>query len=181
MRSFILFLLVFLSFNNVSQDNNVTFVPFWGYTNDEILLNDSSFMMSESPLAVISEYKNIFQRILIEEVAEDLPRINEKSFTAKWTIINNSLYLYDILIGGGYVTENGCFHVFDSEPEINAIYKQAHANRFSTVEKFLSRKFTKIKSFDKKVMLADWYSGTLYMKRFPKDKEFYLSEKYLST
>ena len=133
-------------------------------TNDEILWNDTTFMCGESPLSVLDNYKNIYPNIIHAEVSEAYPRFHEKNYIAKWAIVNNRLYLYDI--------------AFQLGRESYENYNQEYAVRLQAVEKLTGKKFQQIPSFNQKAIFAEWYSGTFYFKRFPAKGELHFNCPY---
>ena len=153
------------------EQNQILDDYFFGWTNDELLLNDSLFMCSGTPLLYFDNYSKMFPKLGISEVQESLPRFHDKNYFAKWTIINNMLYVIDIGFQRGEVEwligKNNRVLAFSPSPEENEMIKKEYTNRFNTFEKFVGRKFVKIPSYPQKVLFADWYSGTLYFKRLP--------------
>ena len=137
----------------VINDDQSLWNSFFGQTSDELFFNDSLFMCSESPLSILNNYKNIFPNIDFILWQGSLPRIQDKNYTAKWTIVNNMLYLFDVSF-------------FGNENNINEF-----ANRLPIVENLIGKKFVQIPSFNQKAILADWFCGTLYLKRFPVGNE----------
>jgi hypothetical protein len=118
-------------------------------------------MCSISPLASFSssyrrDYKSLYDDLPSYEcVYSHLPRTTDKNYVVSWTIINKHLFLFDV---GTYISI-GC-DSFNIDTE--------------RIEKFLGMKFSKndLSIFDKKryengVIPARWFSGTLYIKRFP--------------
>ena len=182
---FCLFFLFVTSFSS-SLEKNVTSeklpiennqkVEFFGDTFDELLLNDTTYMCSISPLSVLKNYKNVFPKDLDVEVFTLAPIRNEKNYVALWQIENHQLYLCNIKFHREEAQKyykDTTFFGFDRDPALNELYKNEYANRFKTIENFLNRKFETVPSLNKKAILADWYSGILYIKRIPKDCAFY--------
>ena len=134
---------------------------FYRYTEDEILLNNMKFMCSESPLSSFAKFKNIFPNVW--PYGEDYNPF-QQNFKAKWKIKNNMLYLYDILFYDEILMDDVVFTIPENKKDDN--YNKAYTNRFKTVEKLTGKRFEKIDSFEQEIILADWYSGTLYIKRF---------------
>jgi hypothetical protein len=136
---------------------------FSGDSNDDMIWNDTRFMCSESPLSTFANYKSIFPNVGEFISQAYLPtNINEKNYWVKWTIIDNKLYLFDV------------------DCHKDNISEQEYANRYKVIEKFTRRKYKQLPSQDQKVliedwrseilekvMFADWYSGTLHIKRYP--------------
>ena len=128
---------------------------FFGHTNDKIQWKDTLRMLSESPLSVFDNYKEIYMPSKEWHPPFDMyPYFSEKNYSAKWIMLDDKLYLYDA-------------EVFSSNEEMGGFTGDSS---LKLVEKLIGKKFTKIKSFDQKVIFASWYSGTLYFKRREKRK-----------
>ena len=128
---------------------------FFGHTNDEIQWKDTLRMLSESPLSFFDNYEIIYASDIDHGHPMFEPYFQEKNYSAKWIILDDKLYLYDIVFGSQKAKEDV---IGDSSLKV--------------VEKLISKKFTKIKSFDQKVIFASWYSGTLYFKRKQEKRKY---------
>ena len=73
------------------------------------------------------------------------------------------MYLYDIAFLEALGEDE---IVRQPENEKNENFYKEYSNRFLSIEKLTKKMFVNIPSFDQKVIHADWYSGTLYIKRF---------------
>ena len=144
------------------KDNQRVAELFGRLTNDELFWNNTRFMCSESPLSIFDNYKKIFPNVW---PYDKHPSFCEKNYMAKWTIINNMLYIYDIDFYDDDIRVED-FVLPKPESEKGEKFNREYADRFQAVEKLTEKKFVHIPSFKQKALLADWYSGTLYFKRF---------------
>ena len=140
---------------------------FFAYSSDEIVWNDTEFMCDESPLVFFENYKAIFPTVPFIEVETSLAQFHEKNYLPKWAIVNERLYLYDI----DFMGRKDKYTDFEIEKKINEIYDQAYSTRFQVVEELTERKFQQVSSLKKEALFADWFSGTMYLKRYPKSGE----------
>lgn len=137
------------------DEHHYVLESFRGNTCDQILRNDSLFMCSESPLAGIDGFLNIYPDITRLLFFTSLPIFHEKNYSTIWTITNDTLYLCDVQF------------TFKGDDNYDEMYK----NRFEPIEALTQRKFEQIPSSSGKGIPATWYSGSLYFKRFPEDDE----------
>ena len=146
-------------------ENYRILLDFHAYTNDELTWNNTAFLIGESPLSVLDDFKNIYPNVLLFEINDEIPRFHEKNYMAKWIIVNDELYLSDIEFqpGNEYYEE---------------IYNREYPIRLQAIEKFLGMKFQQIKSLQLKVIFAEWFSGTLFMKRYAEKDEKYFHCSY---
>ena len=141
------------------DDNQVLSDVFKRTTNDELLWDNTIYLCSESPLSYFDNYERLYPMTWPYGFSLVL---KEKNYIAKWTIVNNKLYIYDI--------------VFHAVGENNENYEKI--DRYQTIENFTGRKFQQIPSFDRKALFADWYSGTVFFKRIPVHQESFSDYNY---
>ena len=141
---------VILLKESLSLDTDERFYDrFFGHTNDNIRLKETLHMLSVSPLSFYKNYKDIYASTVYIDDFSFLPIVSDKNYSAKWVVLDDKLYLYDITFAAKEVKDG---IIGDSSLKV--------------VEKLTGQKFRKIPSFDKKVLFAAWYSGTLYLKRY---------------
>ena len=131
---------------------------FFAHTFDEVKWNDTIFMCGQSPLSSFSKYRKIFPNIPFIEVYILLPKFQDKNYTAYWTIVNDRLYLYDIDFYSrqSYLDKRKGSKIFD----------RVYPKRFRAIEKLTGKNFQQDTSLDKEVIFADWFNGTMYLKRY---------------
>ena len=146
---------------SLSLADDVSFSEdFYGHTIDEIRWGDEKFWLSMSPLSVFENYENIYESNIWSEWFNYAPiTMTEKNYVANWVILDNKLYL--------------CDDIYIFKEVIEGIKGDTS---LKVVEKLTGKKFREIPSFDKKVIFADWFSGTLFFKRPMKELEY--SELY---
>jgi len=140
---------------------------FFSETSDEVMWNDTAFMCGESPLSVFENYKKIYPNMPFIEIEASLPQFHEKNYIAKWVIDNDRLYLYDIDFVGREDTYSDIFLQFKH----NAPYDREYPIRLKAVENLTGKKFGQTTGLQKETIFADWYNGTMYLKRFPNKGE----------
>ena len=135
---------------------------FFANTYDEVKWNDTIFMCSMSPLCFFDNYRKIYPNIPFFHVQSSQPKFQDKNYTANWTIVNDRLYLYDI----EFFSQR--FYLNKKESKI---FDEEYPIRFQAIEQLTGKKFQQDKSLDKEVIFADWFSGTMYLKRYQDDDD----------
>jgi len=123
-------------------DSDEILYNFRGKTNDRFVWHDSTFYCSESPLSVFESYKDIYPDIPTYNIFHLSPIVYDKNYEARWTMINDSLFIYEVN------PSTSVDMIVDLKP----------------VEKLTGKKLINHPSFDQKIIFADWYSGTLFIK-----------------
>jgi hypothetical protein len=141
---------------------------FFAGTVDNFHWKKTDCMCNISPLSSISGYDTVYNDRESCRINYGIPMRLDKNYQAHWTIINNMLYLYDVV----YMCARD-----SSSLNLN------HDN----IEKFLNTKFSKniLSRADKElykngVIPAKWFTGKLYIKRFPKREEYAFGNDYQS-
>jgi hypothetical protein len=80
------------------ENEQELYTSFRGHTCDIILWRDTSFMCSISPLSVLDNFEEIYPNFPQCQTSEVLPRIYDKTYQAKWTILKDKLYVYEIML-----------------------------------------------------------------------------------
>ena len=140
---------------------------FFAMTSDEIMWNDTVFMCSESPLSLFENYKNIYPNIPFIEINSSLPQFYEKNYIAKWVIDNDRLYLYDIDFEDRKHTYSNIF----LQSKHKKLYDREYPIRLKAVEELTGKKFGQTTKLNKETIFADWYNGTMYLKRYLQNGE----------
>ena len=133
------------------EDNQFIYQGYHSTCNDKILWNDTTFLVEKSPLMFFENYTKIYPNVPNIIYDGFLPDMNEKNYIPKWVIFNDMLYLYDIW----FVAQE--YEYTDEFPV-----------RFQPVEKLTGKKFMQVSFINRNVILADWFCGTMYLKRYPK-------------
>jgi hypothetical protein len=170
----IIILLIFLTASMHGACRHHIASDFFAHTVDEIYWKGTKYMCGFSPLSPLNGYGQVYKDYTDCDIDYGIPMVADKNYAAFWTIIDSMLYLYDMdLI---CTTQNRL--------------KPDPAN----MEKFLNATFSKnlLPKSDRKderykngVIPAVWFTGTLYVKRFPQEekgeafwKEEYRDEKH---
>jgi hypothetical protein len=143
---------------------------FFAKTVDNFHWKGTDYMCNISPLSSISGYDTVYNDKEQCRINYGMPMIQDKNYQALWTIINDVLYLYDV--------------VFMCARDSSSLKLD-----YDNIEKFLNAKFLKksLSKADKKnelykngVIPAKWFTGKLYIKRFPKREEYAFGNDYRS-
>ncbi|MDR3252643.1 MAG: hypothetical protein LBT35_03660 [Tannerella sp.] len=149
-------LILLLAFLTISI-NSALCQNFRANTNDKIYWNGTKYMCSISPLSPLTGYKSVYKELPSCEIESALPIFQDKNYSAWWAIVDNKLYLFDIL--------NICGAISSKE----------------NIEKFLNAKFSKNPLpesarkdayFKNGVIYAEWFTGMISIKRLPKKASF---------
>ena len=144
------------------EEYQYVFDGFTSSCNDKILWNDTTFFIEESPLSFFENYKKIYPNVPMCLAEYHLPYLmDEKNYVPKWVIVNDMLFLYDIRFLEGN-------HEFNREYLI----------RFKPIEKLTGKTFQQTPYINVKAIFADWFSGALYLKRYPEKNEKYWDRDY---
>ena len=143
------------------EDNQYIYQGYFSNCNDKILWHDTTFFIDESPLSFFKNYKEIYPNEPVVFVTYAIPISDEKNYVPKWVIVNDMLYLYNI----SFISGN---HEFNNEYLI----------RFQPIEKLTGKKFQQTPYVNVKVIFADWFSGVMYLKRYPEKIEEYWESDY---
>ena len=147
---------------------------FFARSNDELEWHDTIFLVGESPLSFFDNYKKIYPNVPEYEIKNLFPNWHEKNYMPKWTIVNGLLYLLDI----DFLGRNDKFLDPEYEKKRKEPYDREYPIRFQAVEDLTGKKFLHLPALNKKAIFADWFSGTLFIKRYPEKDEDPWGGKY---
>ena len=134
-------------------DDEVLYENFYAHTCDIVRWGGTECHLSISPLSVFENYKNIYKsNVSIDKYSFGMSW--DKNYDARWIIQDYKLYL--------------CDDIYIEKEVKDAIIGDSS---IKVVEELIGKKFLKIPSYDKKVIFADWYSGTLFFKRPMTERE----------
>jgi hypothetical protein len=150
-------------------------------------------MCGISPLSPLSGYDTVYKGFSHCEAFFTIPVMQDKNYYAWWTIVDNKLFLYGV--------QSFCqVHGRDDSHLRRKVITKDNRERFVTdydislylldfdrMEKFLNVKLSKelLPSSERKkerykngVIHAVWFTGVLFLKRFPRDDEPFGSQEY---
>jgi hypothetical protein len=179
---------VFRAGSSLRQD---TIDGFFGRTIDKIYWEGTQYMCSISPLSPLPGYDTVYNENPRGQAFFTIPVMLEKNYYAWWTVVNRKLFLYGV---------QSFFEVRDSShlrrkihlkdttvtylPELDSSFYELD---FGKMEKFLNVKASRklLPSRERKnerykdgVIHAAWFTGALFLKRFPRDDEPFGSYEY---
>jgi hypothetical protein len=166
-REIIAFLLLLSTIVSLAQTRS----EFWSYTNDYIIIDGSQYLANKSPLAFFQGYTQLYKGGRCH-TSYATPQRQDKYYYVEWSILNNKLYACGI--------KDGCFDKYLMVDSLEFLVNAKFSNEL------IPDSLKNNPRFDRGFLPAEWFSDTLYLKRYPKYEDgessgddSYINENFL--